>query len=147
MISFGYGITRASVWTRPLTIYSSDKNIGDSMGRPTKYIDDMPERVIALMSQGASLVEVAADLGVSRATLSKWQDDDEKPGFVEAIKSGIELSEAWWMREGREALRDRQFNHGLWYMNMKNRFGWSDKQQVEHSGETGFIRIIMPNGD
>ena len=116
------------------------------MGRPTKYTDDMPERVIALMSQGASLVEVAADLGVSRATLSKWQDDDEKPGFVEAIKGGIELSEAWWMREGREALRDRQFNHGLWYMNMKNRFGWSDKQQVEHSGETGFIRIIMPNG-
>lgn len=105
------------------------------MGRPSKYRNDMPDRVIELMSEGASLVEVAADLGVSRATLSKWQVDEEKPEFVEAIKRGVELSEAWWMRMGRESLRDSKFNHGLWYMNMKNRFGWSDRQQVEHSGD------------
>lgn len=104
-------------------------------GRPTKYSADMPQRAIDLMSQGASLIEVAADLGVSRATLSKWQLDDSKPAFVEAIKKGVELSEAWWMREGREALRDTKFNHGLWYMNMKNRFRWRDRQEIEHSGE------------
>ena len=104
-------------------------------GRPTKYRDEMSERVITLMSEGASLIEVAADIGVSRATLSKWQIDESKPAFVEAIKMGVELSEAWWMREGREALRDNKFNHGLWYMNMKNRFGWRDRQEVEHSGD------------
>jgi hypothetical protein len=25
--------------------------------------------------------------------------------------------------------------------------GWSDRQQVEHSAEAGFIRIIMPDGN
>ena len=113
------------------------------MGRPTKYTKSMSQRVIELMSEGASLVEVAADLGVSRATLSKWQIDETKPEFVEAIKNGIDLSEAWWLREGRISLRDRDFNHGLWYMNMKNRFGWRDKNEVTgRDGEPIAVRII-----
>jgi len=110
------------------------------MGRPTKYTDDMPDRTILLMGEGASLVEVAAELGVSRATLSKWQEDETKPKFVEAVKIGTDLSEAWWMREGRKALRDRDFNHGLWYMNMKNRFGWADKREV--SGPDGGAIVV-----
>jgi len=107
------------------------------MGRPSKYTKEMPDRVIELMAEGASLAEVAADLEVSRATLSKWQKDERKPKFVEAVKKGIELSEAWWLRMGREELWNSKFNHVLWYMNMKNRFGWSDKQ--EHKVEGGIV--------
>jgi len=103
-------------------------------GRPSKYTDEMPQVVIDLMAEGASLAEVAAELEVSRATLSKWQHDDTKPAFVEAIKRGIDLSQAWWERQGRTELWNSKFNHGLWYMNMKNRFNWSDRQQVEHAG-------------
>lgn len=114
------------------------------VGRPSKYTDSMPDRVIELMSEGASLAEVAADLGISRATLDKWSHDERKPEFVESIKRGIDLSEAWWLRQGREALREKGFNYVLWYMNMKNRFGWSDRQQVEHSGKDDApLRLIL----
>ena len=102
----------------------------------------MADTVIQLMSEGAALVEVAAALGVSRDTVNRWSKDEDKPEFSDAIKKGIELSEAWWMREGRTSLRDKDFNHGLWYMNMKNRFGWSDRQQVQHSGGDTPVQII-----
>jgi len=115
------------------------------IGRPTKYRDSMPETVVELMSQGASLVEVAAELGIDKATLHRWAGDEEgKPDFCASIKRGVELSEAWWMREGRLALRDREFNHGLWYMNMKNRFGWTDRKEV--SGSNGGAIVIHLDG-
>lgn len=116
--------------------YSRDRSIGVSMGRPSKYTDDMPDRVIELMTEGASLAEVAADLGVDRKTLQRWsEDEDGKPEFCRAIKRGVELSQAWWERLGRTELWNSKFNHGLWYMNMKNRFGWADKQEHTHSGD------------
>lgn len=103
------------------------------MGRPSKYTEDMPQMVIELMREGASLAEVASELGVSRATLSKWQADENKPEFVEAIKIGVDLSQAWWEKQGRTELWNSKFNHVLWYMNMKNRFGWRDKQEIDHT--------------
>lgn len=98
--------------------------------------------VIDLMTEGASLAEVAADLGVSRATLTKWQDDDTKPEFVAAVKRGVELSQAWWERLGRTELWNSKFNHGLWYMNMKNRFGWADKQETSHTGDFNITFVV-----
>ncbi|GAG06123.1 unnamed protein product, partial [marine sediment metagenome] len=34
------------------------------------------------------------------------------------------------LRAGRKALRDKQFNQALWYMNMKNRYSWSEKTET-----------------
>ena len=95
------------------------------MGRPTKYRPEMCQSVINLMKEGASLIEVAADIGINADTLHTWRKSNTE--FSDAVKIGMQLSEAWWMREGREALRDRDFNYTGWYMNMKNRHGWADK--------------------
>ena len=61
--------------------------------------------------------------------------------FRETVEIGKEASEAWWIRQGRENLDTRGFNHGLWLMNMVNRFGWTsshsrkeEKKEVEHKG-------------
>lgn len=43
------------------------------------------------------------------------------------------LSEAWWEEHGRLNLHNREFNSVLWYMNMKNRFGWRDRIDSNHS--------------
>jgi len=111
------------------------------MGRPTKYKPEMCETVIELMKEGASQYEVLATLGISEDTFYRWKKENEE--FSESIKRGSQLSQAWWERKGRISLDDRQFNSTLWYMNMKNRFKWADKQEVKNEGN---VTIVMDTG-
>lgn len=117
-------------------------------GRPTKYKPEMCDRVIELMKEGASKTEVAADLDITWDTLARWQE--ENPLFSEAIKRGERLSQAWWERMGRQNLVDPyqgdKFNATLWYMNMKNRFGWRDKSEVENTGTTTVKLVAIDAG-
>lgn len=99
------------------------------MARPTKYKPRiMLPKILKIMREGASKTEVAAELDISRETLNEWRK--EYPEFSDTIKKGEVLSQAWWERKGRENLENRSFNYAGWYMNMKNRFGWKDQQQV-----------------
>lgn len=111
------------------------------MARPTKYTEDMGDRVIELMKDGASKVEVCAELDICYDTFQDYQE--KHPEFSESVKRGERLSQAWWEKNGRLALRDKEFNPTLWYMNMKNRFNWADKQETktEHSGELKISKI------
>ena len=112
-----------------------------AMGRPTKYKKEMCETVIELMTEGASQFEVLAALGICEDTFYRWKKENKE--FSESIKRGVQLSQAWWERKGRISLDDRQFNSSLWYMNMKNRFKWADKQEVKNDGN---ITIVMDTG-
>ena len=50
---------------------------------------------------------------------------------------GMELSEAWWLKAGREGLSlGKFFGSSLYYMNMKNRFGWAEKMKTDLGEET-----------
>lgn len=111
------------------------------MARPTKYKPEMCKTVIDLMQEGASQQEVLAALDISNDTFYRWKKENEE--FSETIKRGIQLSQAWWEKKGRISLDDRQFNSTLWYMNMKNRFKWADKQEVKNEGN---ITIVMDTG-
>ena len=84
--------------------------------------------------QGAADVEVKALIYEWRGKFSndlwdRWMKDE--PEFSETIKTGKLLSEAWWNKEGRTNLKIRDFNYTGWYMQMKNRFGWKDTQQID----------------
>lgn len=97
-------------------------------GRPDHYKPEMCEKLIELMREGASKTEVAAALDLSdRETLDEYAAKYEE--FGDALKKGLLLSEGWWMTEGRKYIRCKDFNSTLWYMNMKNRFGWKDKTE------------------
>ena len=120
----------------------------------TKYRPIMNDKIIELMTQGASLIEVSANLDISRDTIHDWTNKDSpryKKKFSDTIKRGIELSEAWWLKLGREKLtlkyQSDNLNFTGWYMNMKNRFGWKDKQDVTSNNKTIDTVIMLPSND
>jgi len=103
----------------------------------------MSRRVEGLFDQGGTMVEAARLLGIDRSTFHRWEKstDKEKSNFREVVKIGKEAAEAFWLRQGRENLENKAFNHGLWLMHMVNRFGWTsshsrkeEKKEVEHKG-------------
>ena len=109
----------------------------------TLWTPIMSRRIEALFDQGGTLVEASRLMGINRSTFNRWLKgtDKEKQNFREVVDVGKEASEAWWIRQGRENLDTRGFNHGLWLMNMVNRFGWTsshsrkdEKKEVQHSG-------------
>lgn len=113
---------------------TKDKHPG---GRPLKGLDTLPDgwkkQAISLYSEGASDVEFKAWVYSQGCTLSntlwdRWMLEEQE--FSETIKRGRLLSQSWWERKGRVNLADRDFNYTGWYMNMKNRFNWRDKQDI-----------------
>ena len=103
------------------------------MGAPTKYRPEMLEVINTLMSEGASKIEISAEIDVSLETMAQWcrpDGDYFNKDFSDAIKKGLRLSQAWWEKQGRTQLKDKDFSYTGWYMNMKNRFQWADKQEV-----------------
>jgi hypothetical protein len=120
------------------------------IGRPTKYDPSMCNEIEPLMAEGASITEVAAKLGITKDTLYRWLKDEDKKPFSDAIKRGQQLSEAWWLEKGRINLENKDFNSTLWYMNMKNRHGWKDRQEHSNDPENpiGIIeRVIVKPKD
>jgi hypothetical protein len=106
-------------------------------GRPKEPID-LPEgwqnKIIFMYGKGASDVEVKGWIYSVRGSFSNDLWDrwiEEEPEFSETIKGGKIYSEAWWARQGRINLKNKEFSFTGWYMNMKNRFGWADKQEID----------------
>jgi hypothetical protein len=121
-------------------------------GRPLIKLEDLPEgwedTIINLSKEGASIVELAVELDISRNTLKALSERNEY--FLNTIKKCKRYCEAWWLSKGRTELDNKDFSYTGWYMNMKNRFGWADKQENKNDNtHTGEIKINynLPNGD
>ena len=121
-------------------------------GRPKDDLSSLPENwyneVLSLYSEGGADVEVKAMIYEWRGSFSnnlwdRWMEEEVE--FWETIKKGRLLAEAWWVRNGRTNLKDKEFNYTGWYMQMKNRFGWSDKTETKVQVETPIFTGIDLN--
>lgn len=101
-------------------------------GRPTKYKPEYCDLVIEKMNQGFSKEAMAGHIGISKSTLYEWTKKHKE--FSNAIKEGVELSRVFWEDIGITGVLAGQGNATMWAFNMKNRFGWADKKEIEHKG-------------
>lgn len=106
--------------------------MGDK-GRPKITTESFPEgwesELISIGEQGGSDVEMRAFLnGICHETWERLLREDSQ--FSETVKRARLLCQVWWEKNGRLNLDNKEFSYTGWYMNMKNRFGWKDKQEV-----------------
>lgn len=125
----------------------------NKVGRPKEDLSSLPENwheeVLELYSEGAADVEIKALIYQWRNNFSnnlwdRWMEEEQE--FWETIKKGRMLSESWWNKSGRKNLKEKDFSYTGWYMNMKNRFGWRDKQETTLQGGDKPIETIITLG-
>ena len=105
------------------------------MARPTKYTDEMPAVVLDFLAQGKSIAQFAASIGVHRSTIYEWAE--HHPEFSDALSLAKESSEAYWENEIQGMMYSRDVNAPLVKLYMANRFGWSDKTEVDSKSSDG----------
>lgn len=115
-------------------------------GRPKFTLDQFPDGwekgVIELGSQGASEVEIRDFLDIHNDLFYRLLE--EEPHFSETIKKAKTKCQVWWEKNGRVNLDNKEFSYTGWYMNMKNRFGWKDKQEVNADVTSKGDKIQLP---
>lgn len=111
-------------------------------GRPSLYDPFYCQRVIELGKKGMSVVEMAADIGVTRSTLeTEWPS--AHPEFSEAFTRAREESQAWWEAIGRSMMIEEpgsaKLNTGIWSRSMAARFprDWREKSETTLQGPNG----------
>lgn len=107
------------------------------VGRPTKYRPEYCDMLIEHMAEGASMTSFAAEIGVSRETISEW--GRVHPEFSVAIKNGKAKCAAWWERLGRQGAQGGDVNPTLVIFGLKNMASddWRDKQELAHTSPDG----------
>ena len=110
------------------------------MARPEtitkKFADKAADQLVDWFAEGQSIAEIACNLGISKESYYKCKKISEK--FSDAEKVGLAASEAWWAKIGRAgAVGKVAINPPTWIFNMKNRFDWSDKREIDHTSSDG----------
>lgn len=131
--------------------------IGNEGGHPKIGLEVLWEGwyndILEEYRNGASDVEIRAliwektnkEIKASYTLWDRWINEEFE--FSETIKMGKLLSEAWWAKTGRKNLENKDFSYTGWYMNMKNRFGWKDRSELDHTTKGESINIIsLGNG-
>ena len=94
------------------------------------------------MRQGYSFESFGADISVHRDTLYEWIK--QHPEFSDAKKVGSEKCYKVWEAIGLEASKGRLngASAAIWIFNMKNRFGWKDKQEISGPGDKPLTLVL-----
>lgn len=106
-----------------------------------KEIKDLPENwqdtVVARFKKGESIAEVLKALNTSRYFHKKFLKESLE--YAEIFERGLLLAESWWIKKGRDSLNlstGSKFNTAVWFINMKNRFGWRDTPEIPKADDS-----------
>jgi len=100
-------------------------------GRPTKFREEYCYDLVEHMALGMSYESFAGKIRVNRDTLYHW----EKlfPQFSDAKKMGRDACLFAWEKVGMNQAVKGKGNAATWIFNMKNRFNWTDKNEIKNS--------------
>lgn len=107
-------------------------------GRPPKYKKAYCSQLIDFMEKGYSLEAFAGKISVGRQTLYDWLK--AYPEFAEAYKIAKAKCQITWEEIGLNGAKGGDFSAPAWIFNMKNRFMWRDKQEIDHT-QTGELKL------
>lgn len=107
------------------------------VGRPTKYADDFPQKIVELMATGLSLTAAAAELDVSRETVYAWESDGNHPEFSDAVKLARGKRTLKLERDLLEAESGPMVTSRIFALKNACQDEWREKTEVEHSGNIG----------
>jgi transposase len=121
------------------------KSTTNKIGRPTKYKPEFCELLIECMKKGYSFEAFGSEVSISKQTLYDWVE--RYPEFSDAKNIGLSHARKFWENIAILAcLGDNKMaNPAIWVFNMKNRFGWRDKQPEEISDRIQPLVIDLPN--
>lgn len=107
------------------------------VGRPSKYKPEFCERMLEMAAEGCGMAEYAAEFGIDRTTLFDWAASHED--FSTALTRAKILEQAWFEREARLNMRNKEFNANLWYRSALSRFreDYAERKITEVSGPGG----------
>lgn len=113
-------------------------------GRPSKFKPEYCQMLIEHMSQGYSYESFAAKVDDCRATLYNWEE--KHPEFLDAKKRAVDKCLEKWETLCLDSIHDPgTLSVPLWIFNMKNRFKWQDKVDIEtHSTQT--LTVLTTDG-
>jgi hypothetical protein len=108
------------------------------VGRPTDYKPEYCDMLIEHMSKGFSYESFAGLIGTCKQTIYTWEKAN--PEFLDAKNRAFSACNLFWEKLAIDNPythpKEGGLNTGLWIFNMKNRFKWTDRVEVEAGEET-----------
>lgn len=105
--------------------------------QPIHYTPDLDAEALALADIGMTEVETAAHWAIDEETLEEWRK--AHPSFAAALRRARTRAKAWWQRQPRLALRekDNKFPAGAWAQQVRALF----PEYADHKGVTVTLNL------
>jgi hypothetical protein len=115
-------------------------------GRPFKYQDSYPDKIVEMMRGGALNCDLWAELDVCKDTFYEWIRT--YPDFEDAYRRGRAKAESYWARQLKEmtiAKDDKGCKACIMILN--NNFGWGkgDGQAGSQTINIGNMNVLQNN--